>query len=465
VNETSSTTRRWRRPWSLRVRVTSAFALGSFAIVAILGIVSFLFAQHYLLRQREAALRRQTFVDARVLRDELRRGESVASALRALDLEPRSNVVVTIGGRQFRSADSGGRDPVTIPASVRQAVESGYPARQRIEANGHPTLVVGLPIPEIGATYFEVFTLVELDHTLAILRTGVLSGSVIAALVGGMLGWWMSRRILRPVGDFADAAERVARGDLHTRIPAGPDADLSSLAASFNHMVDTVERRIDRETRFVSDFSHELRSPLTTLSTATQVMAGRRDELPPRAAQAFDHLETEVHRLQQLVEDLLELGRADAGVADLQLEPTDIRVLVSEAMSEMAAPNAELVLPEETFLARVDKRRLERVLTNLVLNAETHGGGLRRVVVVGGKGVIRIEVEDRGPGIDLADRELVFERFFRGAAAGRRASAPGSGLGLTLVAEHVQLHGGRVWVEDVADGGARFVVELAEDRS
>ncbi len=323
--------------------------------------------------------------------------------------------------------------------------------------------MVGVPIGGTDAGFFEFFTLVELDRTLTILRIGVVGGTALAAVFGGLFGWWMSRRILRPVADVADAAEQVARGDLHIRIAAGPDADLSSLAASFNHMVDTVERRIDRETRFVADFSHELRSPLTTLSTATQVMAARRDELPARAAQAFDHLQTEVRRLQELVEDLLELGRADAGVADLQLETTDIGVLVSRALSEMSRADVVLVVPEERVLARVDKRRLDRVITNLVVNADTHGGGLRRVTVTHENGLARISVEDVGSGVDLADRELVFERFYRGAAAGRRASASGTGLGLALVAEHVNLHGGRVWIEDVDEGGARFVVELRED--
>ncbi len=460
MKQRGETARTWRRPWSLRVRVTSAFALGSFAIFGILGVVSYLFAQHYLVRQRETSLVRQAFVDARILSDELQQHDDVPLALDALDLEPRTNVLLSKSGRQYRTSKGGG--VVSVPGSLRRAVDRGSSARQLIEADGHPTLVVGVPLPKIDAEYYEMFTLVELDHTLSILRGGLIGGGILAALLGGLFGWWTSRRILRPVADVANAAERVAGGDLHTRILAGPDADLSSLAASFNRMVDTVERRIAREARFASDFSHELRSPLTTLSTATQVMAARRDELPPRAARAFEHLETEVHRLRELVEDLLELGRADAGVADLQLEAADVRELVSQAMNEMSQTDAQLLLPPERVFARVDKRRLERVLSNLVLNAETHGQGLRHVAVKSGGGFVRIEVEDLGPGVEASDREQVFERFFRGAASGRRASTPGSGLGLALVAEHVQLHGGRVWIEDGEDG-ARFVVELPEE--
>jgi signal transduction histidine kinase len=118
------------------------------------------------------------------------------------------------------------------------------------------------------------------------------------------------------------------------------------------------------------------------------------------------------------------------------------------------------VLPEGETVAAVDKRRLERVLTNLVANAQTHGGGLCRIRVAGHEARVRIEVEDRGPGVEADDREAVFDRFYRGRAAGRRSATPGAGLGLSLVAEHVQAHGGRVWVEDADGCGARFVVDL-----
>ena len=108
-----------------------------------------------------------------------------------------------------------------------------------------------------------------------------------------------------------------------------------------------------------------------------------------------------------------------------------------------------------------DKRRLEQVIANLVENANLHGGGVDRVRIEASDGMARIVVEDRGPGVPAEDRERIFERFYRGRYTSRPAGG-GVGLGLALVAEHVALHGGRVWVEDraTADGGARFVVEL-----
>jgi two-component system, OmpR family, sensor histidine kinase MtrB len=453
-----------RRPWTLRFRVTTAFALGSLAIVGILGIVTYEVAQHYLVEQRERSLLRRTFIDARVLRDEIQRGQRPKAAVGLVDLGARSRIALRIDGRWHQTSESLGVGAAGVPRGMRRLVESGAAGRQWTRTDGVPTLVVGLPVPAIDAQYYETFVLNELDRTMGVLRTALIGGGTLAVVFGGLLGWWMSGRILRPVRKVAVAAERVAGGDLHTRIAEERDADLRSLVTSFNHMVDAVETRIDRETRFVADVAHELRSPLTTVTTAAQVMATRRDELSPAAAEALDHLEAEVQRLQQLVDDLLELGRADAGVADLRPESVDVGELVRQGLRDERG-DVEIVVPAEGVRARVDKRRLARALQNLVANADAHGDGLRRVAVERRGDVARIEVEDAGPGVDPADRSAVFDRFYRGAAAGRRGTTPGAGLGLALVAEHVQLLGGRVWVEDGTDGGARFVIELPTEEA
>lgn len=457
--------RRIRLPsWSLRTRVTTAFALSSLVLVGVLGLVTYLFAQHYLVRARERTALRQSFVDARVLRDEMQRNSGVRAALDALELGARSKVVISVNSTWYGTSVSEQGAPADIPSSLQRDVRSGNAGHQRVDVDGHTTLVVGLPLRSIDVQYYEIFTFTELGRTLTILRTALLAGGGLAVVLGGLLGWWMSRRVLRPVTRVAAAAERVTGGDLDTRIVATGDDDLRRLAASFNEMVDAVERRIDRETRFVADVSHELRSPLTTMMTATQVMRSRRAELTARGREAFDLLDAEVQRLHQLVEDLLELGRADAGVADLQLEPVDVAELVGQVVSRDSSQPAPVEGPA-SVLAQADKRRLERVVANLVANADTHGDGLRRVTVSRHGDVVRLVVEDSGRGIPPTDRELVFRRFYRGDAAGRRASAGGAGLGLSLVAEHVQLQGGNVWIEDAERHGIRFVVELPAARS
>ncbi|MGH9002223.1 MAG: sensor histidine kinase, partial [Acidimicrobiia bacterium] len=210
--------------------------------------------------------------------------------------------------------------------------------------------------------------------------------------------------------------------------------------------------------------SHELRSPLTTLATTVGILASRRDELPERAQAALDLLSADVERFQRLVEDLLEISRYDAGVADLHMEDVRLTELVTRAVASVGGPPVELGpgAVGDGLALQADKRRMERVIANLVENAANYGEGATRVRVDRGRTVARIGVEDEGPGVPPEERDAIFRRFFRGSAAGRRRrGGQGSGLGLALVSEHVRLHGGRVWVEEGDGGtGARFVVEL-----
>jgi signal transduction histidine kinase len=164
------------------------------------------------------------------------------------------------------------------------------------------------------------------------------------------------------------------------------------------------------------------------------------------------------------VEDLLEISRYDAGVADLHLEDVRLTELVTRAVASVGGPPVELGpgAVADGLAIQADKRRMTQVIKNLVENAARYGGGATRVIVDAGHFVARVAVDDEGPGVAPEEREAIFERFFRGSASGqRRGGGQGSGLGLSLVTEHVRLHGGRVWVEDNPVGtGARFVVEL-----
>jgi signal transduction histidine kinase len=253
----------------------------------------------------------------------------------------------------------------------------------------------------------------------------------------------------------------IAGGDLDTRLESDAYSDLAVLTSAFNKMADELQERIEREVRFTSDVNHELRSPLTTVATALSVLEARRDELPERAGKALDLLSAEVRRFRRLVDDLLEISRLDAGLSDINSEEVSLGPLVKYTV---AATRQQVMIdiPAEVGERRVmaDKLRFERVVANLLENADRYAGGATRVAVEADDTWARLVVEDRGPGVPLEERERIFNRFSRGTSGSRRGAGDGTGLGLAIVAEHARLLGGRVWVEPNGSRGARFVFEL-----
>jgi signal transduction histidine kinase len=319
-------------------------------------------------------------------------------------------------------------------------------------------VAVALPLSAARADYIEVFPLRELDRTFRFISLMLLAGVLGSGLLGASIGVWASRRALRPLTELTAAAARMAGGDLGSRMPVRADPDLRPIAAAFNETAASLQARLERDTRFASDVSHELRSPVTTMVTAMEVLRRRRDEMSPSARNAVDLLDTDLRRFRRLVEDLLEISRVDQGAAQRSLEILDLAELAYNVAARVR-PGVQ-VKTAGPCLVRADRRRLERVVQNLAENAEVHGRGLVRVAVCARAGRGRLEVDDAGPGVPSDDRIRVFERFARVADRDRHLDDTGSGLGLSLAAQHVELHGGWLWVEDRPGGGARFVVEL-----
>jgi two-component system, OmpR family, sensor histidine kinase MtrB len=299
---------------------------------------------------------------------------------------------------------------------------------------------------------------------LRIIASTLAVGAAATTLFAAAIGWWASRRLLRPLSRVADAASGIASGGLDTRLPSDPDPDLDRLASSFNEMADAVQARIQREARFSSDVSHELRSPITALTAAVEVLDARRADLPDRSQQALDVVVNQVRRFDQMVLDLLELSRLDAGVGDLHVEETVIPDLVARIARRYGFSDVPTeVGPGGDQPISIDKRRFERIIANLLDNARNHGGGPTMVAINSvredGERFVTIAVEDAGPGVAMSERTRIFERFARGTASRSRI---GTGLGLALVSEHAASHGGRAWVEDRKGGGSRFIVSLPE---
>jgi signal transduction histidine kinase len=293
------------------------------------------------------------------------------------------------------------------------------------------------------------------------LRTIAFAGIVAAfltTLLGAALGLWASRRALRPLDDVARTATQLAAGDLDARAPTTDDPDLAAISSSFNAMAETLSARIQRDAQFAADVSHELRSPLTTMTASASVLEARRDQLPDVAQQATDLLVADLARFAALLEDLLDLAR-DYG--PLERERLPVFNLADVVRDEMAGSwRTDLITSRGDTRICADQRRIQRVVANLLQNADVHGGGVTDIRVEQFGDVVRLSVSDDGPGVSATDREAVFERFSRGRSTPMRGDVGGTGLGLSLVREHVLAHSGATWYEESDSGGARFVVEL-----
>jgi two-component system sensor histidine kinase MtrB len=289
-----------------------------------------------------------------------------------------------------------------------------------------------------------------------------------------MIALLVTRQVVSPVRLAANTAERLANGRLEERMKVRGEDELARLATTFNSMADALQRQIRQledlsrvQHRFVSDVSHELRTPLTTVRMAADVLHEGRASYPPAAMRSAELLQAELDRFEELLVDLLEISRYDAGAASLDAEPTDLRALVRRAV-EQAQPLAEAKgidvdlsgLPAEPVIAEVDHVRVERVLRNLVVNAVEHAEGQPVEISAAGNGVsAAIVVRDHGMGLKPGEAGLVFTRFWRGDPSRARTSG-GTGLGLAIALEDVRLHGGWLQAWGEPGSGAAFRITL-----
>jgi signal transduction histidine kinase len=440
----------------LRARVVTGFAAGALTLSASMAFASYEITRHSLLGERQDTAVRAAYYDASVVQAGITSTvqPDMVALLRALDTgQSRRALVHRAGAWYSRNAVAGITRVVRLALQRRAA--AGVPAIQRKRSDGVPAVVVALPIAE-GTVFYEVDSLAELDHTLRVL-TAVLTGVAVGtALAGAWLGAYAGRYVLRPLVRVADAAQDIVHGGLDARLDPAQEPDLARLSASFNHMVDELSARMERDRRFAADVSHELRSPLQTLAAAASVLSRRRDALDERTATAAGLVADEIGRFQRLVDDLLTLARSDQPA---EREPVDVAEL-ARLVSRDRGISDDIVQADGPALWSVDRRRVRQLLGNLLDNAAAYGGGAIAVRLQLRDGHGRIEVDDQGPGVAPQDKPLIFDRFVRGATAGIRGGTDGTGLGLALVAQHAAAHGGRALVLDRPGGGARFLVEL-----
>lgn len=477
--------RSWTRAWrsSLQVRViTSTLAIGLVALTLIGAYVSARTAadlfddrlQQVLQESARSTQQAQTTFDSSTATtgpDVQRLKRDVANA-QATGGSGRREVFLLRapgqqGGDMFIPGAASNQDLVPLVSrELRLATAGGGQHWQSVaiprESGGvSPGVMVGQDVTVPVDGKYQLFFLYsmqsEQDRLDFLQRTLALAAVALVVLLGSMT-WGVTRQTVRPVRRAAEVAERLADGHLSERMPEKGEDEMATLARSFNEMADSLQDQIHRmeelstlQRRFVSDVSHELRTPLTTIRMAGEVIHASREDFDPAAKRSAELLQTQLDRFEDLLADLLEISRFDAGAAVLDAEGRDVRDVVIQAVDH-AAPLAErrgawlhVVVPEERCVADIDPRRVERILRNLLVNAVEHAEGSTVEVTVGADAhAVAVTVRDRGVGMTPDEAAHVFDRFWRADPARARTTG-GTGLGLAISLEDAHLHGG--WLE------------------
>jgi two-component system sensor histidine kinase MtrB len=361
-------------------------------------------------------------------------------------------------------------DAASIPLDLRSAVEASSRQAWRFirirYANGTsvPGVAVGSKINIPGAGIYELYSLfstrAEANTLSLVMRSLVAVGAALLLLLCAIT-WLVVRQVVTPVRAAARLSQRIAAGELGQRMDVHGEDDLAILATSFNEMALSLQEQVNAletlsqiQQRFVSDVSHELRTPLTTVRMASDVLHASRNDFQPAVARSAELLMAQLDRFEALLAELLEISRFDAGVATLEADYVDIRDLVGravDALTPLATSRRShfvLDLPENSVMAEVDARRVNRVLRNLLSNALEYGESPIEISLAATDDAVAVGVRDQGPGMTPDEVSRVFDRFWRADPARARTSG-GTGLGLSIALEDARLHSGwlDIWSE------------------
>jgi signal transduction histidine kinase len=441
-----------RRMGSIRVRTTAAAVL-------VVGL-TLLLASMAMLTLLERSLRQNIgdTADARIeaIADDLSQ-QANSRGIAVADEDDEFVQVLDAGGDVIMSSSNlSGRPALAVLAPEEVRVIESVPFEDgaflavggaATTADGPLTVVVGLSLEEVVETRGAVASLLAVGVPLLLLVVGVVTWAVVG-------------RALAPVDAIRSEVEAISSKELHRRVP-DPDGDdeITRLASTMNRMLTRLEQARRRERRFVSDASHELRSPVAVIRQQAEIAIAHPDRTTTDEL-AEVVLEEDI-RLQRIVEDLLLLTRGDEGTLPLRMAPVDLDDVMFDEATRLRTSSGMRIDSSGISAARVigDRIQLERLIRNLTDNAARHAASEIRLALRERDGRVELEVNDDGPGVPEEMRDAVFERFRRLDDARDRRHG-GAGLGLAIVAEIVAAHGGVVSVEDAPLGGARFRVIL-----
>ena len=479
---------------SLRLRLVVVFGLVALtAAVSASGIAYWLNREAVLTRAQDAVLRdfrqemqnRAGALPARPTQDELQHtaGQMASSSQRFSVL-----LVARDSGGAVVYGNSGGLNGFSledVPEALRTAVNRTQKVTagnsspyhlywQRVVEHGNPFLIAGTRVIGGGPTGYMVKSLEPEAKDLNSLAWSLGIATALALIGSALLAQAAATTVLKPVHRLGVAARRLGEGRLDTRLRVSGTDELADLSRTFNNAAEALEKRVEEmaardnaSRRFVADMSHELRTPLTAITAVTEVLEEELDSeagsIDPMIEPAVRLVVSETRRLNDLVENLMEVTRFDAGTARLVLDEVELADQITACIDARAWLDAVELDAERGLYARLDPRRLDVILANLIGNALKHGGSPVRVSVREEDGDIVIAVRDHGPGIPEDVLPHVFDRFYKASAS--RPRSEGSGLGLSIAMENAHIHGGSIVAGNSPDGGAVFTLRLPRDAS
>ncbi len=469
--------RRWRSSLQVRV-ITSTLAIGLLTMLVLGGFLSDrirdgLFEQRLeeVLNESSRSTRQaqDTFDAAPASTQVQQLFVDLVEALQVGGTGERDVILQRPGGQGLGLVNPVASDESLVPLisqDLRAAVGAGDGQRWQSVAvptgtGEEPGVMVGSQVDLPGSGTYELYYLYSFapeQRTLRFVQSSLAAGAVALVALLGASTWLVTRQTVSPVRSAARVAERLADGHLTERMTVHGQDEMATLARSFNEMAESLQVQIRRmedlstlQRRFVSDVSHELRTPLTTIRMAGEVLYSVREDFPPAARRSAELLTTQLDRFEDLLADLLEISRFDAGAAMLDAEGRDVRDVVHAAV-EQTLPLAvtrgtwlRVHVPDVECTADIDPRRVERVLRNLLVNAVEHAEGTAvEVTVAADPQAVAVVVRDHGVGMTPDEAQRVFDRFWRADPARARTTG-GTGLGLAIALEDAHLHGG--WLE------------------
>ncbi|MGW8366314.1 sensor histidine kinase [Streptomyces wedmorensis] len=471
-------------PFGLRTRLILAFLLVAAVGCGTTAALTYRAARNAVLEQTQntavSAFREQVDalgvtlpVDADSLRDPL--------MLVARQGKPRPwRVYAEYGTVRVSSTDRPTSSVITpeLRARATAGTATAHGSFQRVVKDGTPYLTMAVPAvfrthategtaQPTGLVFYAVMELDEEEANIEAMVEAARDGALPALAVALIPALIAARGVLRPVRELRHAAHSMGRGRLDTRIHAKGSDELADLARTFNESAAALERSVAelrdaeaRARRFASDVSHELRTPLAGMLAVTEVLDEDAGLLDTDTARAVRLISSETGKLAVLVEDLMEISRFDARAAELHPDEVDAADCVRKTLQHRhwTDPAQVVTYLDEGIRARLDPRRFDVVVANLVGNALRHGAAPVTVRLYAEGDRLVTEVADRGPGIHPDVLPHVFDRFYKADRA--RTRSAGSGLGLAITLENVRLHGGTVEAANHPAGGAVFTVRM-----